>query len=80
MKTFIWLNCHGVDIVGIGKNKTDAFLRLNGDNKGSVLFCDKSIEFSQYPTTRELKHNEVIRKNKKQVGHRGLGERREQPR
>jgi hypothetical protein len=62
LKTYIWLNCHGVDIVGIGSDKTDAFLRLNHNNRGAVLFCDKSVEYSQYPTTKRLFHNQVIKK------------------
>lgn len=60
--TYIWLNCHGVDIVGIGKNKDDAFQKLNKTNRDAVLFCDKSVDYSQYPTTKRLYHNQVIKR------------------
>ena len=61
MTTYIWLNCiGGVDVVGIGASSQEAFTRLSRDNRARVTMANRVVTYDQYPTTKELKHNEVI--------------------
>lgn len=62
MNTYIWLNCRGEDIVGIGATKADAISKLTPRNRSAILMCDRCVDYSQYPVSGTLKHNQIIKR------------------
>ncbi len=61
-KTYIWENCRtpGVQVVGIGTSRQEAFSRLTPDNRNLVTFADS---WKEYPNnTKMFRHNMVFQR------------------